>query len=434
MIDIGWLAEHGPCKIIPAGRTIACIGSSDEQEKAMYILLVGRVDVTGARGIASAAISLFPGDVFGGREFFTEKVENIYTAVVDSVVYVINEESFNDLSWAQPDILFEVLRAAYMPSGRSTAQVKIAEEKAASVASAKAKAVAGNKIAQRIQAPKEKKGAQEAVAAEGAAITPDAGTAAEVSVETAAPLLMVKNDGGIFPEGHKLYPGVKIAQNMSLVYEKSYTCPLCKKEFGDFKVFTSKLYESAPMRYDLRKYYTDFQPEWFDVITCRHCYFSTIQNYYADPKPILKQKIEGGLAAARESVLLDFEAQRNIDFVFAVHYLALLCADGFLSYAIPLRAKIWGNLSWLYEDAGDAEMERFAAAKAAAAYGEVYTSTHMSPIQEQTTCLSIAGMQRRAGIDRDMKKYLYQVKTVKMGDKAYIKIAEDIMDEIRSGN
>ena len=185
------------------------------------------------------------------------------------------------------------------------------------------------------------------------------------------------------------------------------------------------------MRYDLRKYYTDFQSEWYDIITCRHCYFSTVHTVYADSKPILKQKVENTLTAARSSIFMDFDAERNIDFVFTSHYLALLCADGYLSFANPVRAKVWGNLSWLYEDVGDKEMEVFAAKKAAEAYEEVYTGTRLTPVQEQTTCLSIAGMQRRAGIDKDLRKILYQVKTQKMGDKAYVKLAEDLMYELR---
>ena len=185
------------------------------------------------------------------------------------------------------------------------------------------------------------------------------------------------------------------------------------------------------MRFDLRKYYTDFQTEWYDIISCKHCYFSTISSYYAEGKPVLKQKIEDELTKARASVFLDFDAERDIDFVFKMHYLALLCAEGYLSAAVPVRAKIWGNLSWLYEDVGDTEMERFAAEKAASAYEDVYTGTRMTPTQEQTTCLSIAGMQRRAGVDRNLKKYLFQVKTIKMGDKAYVKFADDIMEDLR---
>ena len=430
VVDIGWLAQNGPCERYAAGQTIPCPGGADGSERAMYILLVGRVDVTGAGRKPSPGISLFPGDVFGGSEYFTDKVECVYTAAFDSVVYVINETSFHDLSWSQPDIVLAVMKAAYIPQGKPTNQVKTMQEKAANAASAKAKTMQGAAMVQGAAKAQEEKAAQEAKAA-APGTSAAAAVASAQQADRQAPPEGMPAAGTFFPEGHKHYPGITKPTYMRLVYPKDYTCPVCKKTFKDYRIFASKLYESAPMRYDMRRFYTDFQPEWYDVITCRYCYFSAVHSCYTESRPVLKQKIENELAAARASILLDFDAERDIDFVFTSHYLALLCADGYLSFAVPLRAKLWGNLSWLYEDVGDEEMELLAAEKAAVAYEEVYTGTRLTPVQEQTTCLSIAGMQRRAGIDRNIKKFLYQVKIAKMGDKVYVKMAEDIMEEMR---
>ena len=233
-----------------------------------------------------------------------------------------------------------------------------------------------------------------------------------------------------FPEGHKGYPGVRIPANPKLMYRKDYTCPFCKKLFNGIKVFHSKLYESQPMRYDLRKYYRDFNVEWYDVITCPYCYFSTFYTYYADPKPVMKQKIEADLINARKMVALNFEEDRNIDFVFTSHYLALICSSGYLSTHKQLKAKLWANLSWLYEDAGDEEMARFAASGAADAYRTIYMEERLTPVQEQAVCLAAAGMLYRAGRedDSDLKKFLFNVKTIKSGQKTYINMAEDLLE------
>ena len=416
MIDIGWLAQNGPCEKYSAGQTIPCPGGEDGSERAMYILLAGRVDVTGAGRKPSPGISLLPGDVFGGIEYFTDKVECVYTAAIDSVVYVMNETSFHDLSWSQPDIVLEMMKAAYVPQGKPTIQVKSMQEKAATAASVKAKAAQGAKAA-----------------SEPAAEPSGIGQAASSTPQTDLQALHEAMPVGslLFPEGHKRFPGITKPAYLRLVYPKDYTCPVCKKTFKDYRIFGSKLYESAPMRYDMRKFYTDFQPEWYDVVTCRYCYFSTVHSCYNESRPVHKQKIENELAAARASILLDFDAERDIDYVFTSHYLALMCADGYLSFSVPLRAKLWGNISWLYEDVEDKEMEIYAAEKAATAYEEVYAGTRLTPVQEQTTCLSIAGMQRRAGIDRNIKKFLYQVKIAKLGDKVYVKMAEDLMEDMR---
>jgi len=144
-----------------------------------------------------------------------------------------------------------------------------------------------------------------------------------------------------------------------------------------------------------------------------------------------KAKIDKTLTAVRAEVHIDFASDRDIDFVFSTHYLAILCSDGYPTMGKQIRAKLWGNLSWLYEDVGDKEMEKFAATKAAEAYEQVYTESRLTPIQEQITCLSIAGMQHRAGLDNNLKKFIFTAKTLMAGDKTYAKLAEDFMYELK---
>ena len=442
MIDVGWLAETGPCKMFKAGQSIPCPGSSDVSEHAMYIMIVGRVDVytTGAKGSAELVGTLLPGDVFGGREFFTGAAENVYAAVADSVVYVLSENSFNDLSWAQPEILFEVLRAAYTPP-RKIEQAKAEKGKTAPEAAAKQKASGNTKPAQEPKAEPLSKEAAKPKAAEKAKPAPEmktekqpktGETVGDGAALTELPVSLIA-DYSIFPEGHKYYPVIAKPEYTRLVYPKDYSCPFCKKDFMDNKVFRSKLYEAAPVRYDLRRFYTDFQTEWYDVITCRHCYFSTLHNYFTEPKPMQKAKIENELTAVRASILLDFDADRDVNFVFTTHYLAILCAGGYrASSGRLITSKLWGNLSWLYEDVGDEDMMRMAADKAAEEYEAIYKETRLTPAQEQITCLSIAGMQFRAGVDRNLKKFLFTAKTIKEGEQTYAKLAEDFLYEIRA--
>jgi len=416
MIDIGWLVENGPCKKFTAGMNIPCPGGPDPKQKAMYILLAGRVDVLkkSAAGGTQVFASLLKGDVFGGREYFTGADDCTYVAGIDSAVYVVTEESFNDLSWSRPEILFDILKAAYMPMRRMTAADRGAQqEKEAPAKAAPAKAAPAAPAKAEEPAPEPKvdirKKAQAAVRA-------NAGAAAV---------------GSLYPEGHKHYPNITRPEYAKLIFPKEYNCPYCKKAFKDFRVFRSKLYESQPMRFDLRKYFTDFQTEWYDILTCRYCFFSTFHTYFSEPKPMQKAKIETSLAMARSEILLDFDAERNIDFVFSVHYLAILCAEAYPSIGKQIRAKLWGNLSWLYEDVEDEDMAKMAAEKAAEAYEQVYTESRLTPIQEQITCLSIAGMQHRAGIDKNLKKFIFTAKTLMAGDKTYAKLAEDFMYELK---
>ena len=441
MIDIGWLVEHGPCKKFKTGMTIPCPGGPGPSQKAMYILLAGRVDVLkkSAAGGSQVVASLMKGDVFGGREYFADADDYTYIAGIDSVVYVINEESFNDLSWSRPEILFDILRAAYMPLRKTTAASRTPQQDKAAAPAASAKAAApaaAPAVAATAQASAPVTPAAAAPATPAAATpataAPANNTAAKPPPKPAPAAASVAiTQSGIYPEGHKKYPGIVRPEYSALVFPKEYKCPYCKALFKDFRVFRSKLYESTPMRYDLRKFFTDFQTEWYDILTCRSCYFSTFHNYFTDPKPVQKVKIDKDILTARTEIVIDFDSERDIDFVFTAHYLALLCAEGYPSMGKQIRAKLWGNLSWLYEDIEDKEMEIFSATKAAEAYEQVYTESRLTPIQEQITCLSIAGMQYRAGIDKNLKKFLFTAKTLMAGDKTYSKLAEDFMYELK---
>ena len=468
-MDISWLAEHGPCKGFKLGDTVPCPGGTDEAGRAMYILLVGTVEVykSNAAGGLEKVATLMSGDVFGGREYFANATEYKYVSSGSVVVYMITEESFNDLSWSRPDILFDILRAAYLPLRITPAATPIvaAPPVAPAPPAPMPPPLAPAPTPPRLPPPApvqalapapppppapppvaepQKPKAKAAATEKKPATTEKASKATEKSAKTTTPPASksatpssggvpatIAIEGSIFPEGHKLYSDFTVDMNMQLVFPKDYTCPFCKVSFNDFRVFRSKLYESQPTRYDLRKYYRGFVTEWYDVIICRNCLFTTFHNYFTDPKPIKKANIENDLIAVRAEIPLDFDAERDINYVLTSHYLALLCAGGYPSMDKQIRGKLWGNLSWLYEDLGDVAMEKYAAAKAAEVYEQVYTEARLTPVQEQITCLSIAGMQHRAGIDNNMKRFLFNAKTNQMGDKNFAKLAEDFMFELK---
>lgn len=396
MLDMQWLLKTGACKKVPAGRRLLCASGSGHTDREMYILISGQVDVYSSAapdGIPERVVC--PGDVFGGCEFFYQANESVYIAHKDSVVYALTESSFRHLAQSQPNILFEVLKAAYAPPRESAAPA----------------------------GPQEKTTGRDMTAGVEPSVAPEAPASRAPAVEVPA--------NAVFPSGHKRYPGITKPGHAKLLYAKAYVCPCCQKTFEDYKVFQSKLYQSKPVRYDLRRYYSEFQTEWYDVITCPHCYFSTLYGYYSEPKSFNKAAIEKELAEARRTVTLDFSAERDIDYVFASHYLALLCAPGYSTNRRQLCARLWANLSWLYEDVEDEEMARFAAGRAAEAYKAMYGESRLSPVQEQATCLTIAGMLYRAGETNDLKKFLFIAKTSKHGNKVYADLADDLMETLR---
>ncbi|MDR1620662.1 MAG: DUF2225 domain-containing protein [Clostridiales bacterium] len=235
-----------------------------------------------------------------------------------------------------------------------------------------------------------------------------------------------------FLPGHKGYTYITHDAYNAFTFEKEMTCPICGKNFTGRRILSSKLVVAKPPRFDLRQYYKDFQTEWFEIVTCPHCYFSTFVNLFLQPKNLSKTIAKVKLEGARKELTMDFEGARTLEFVLSSHYLALLCASAFMNYR-QINAKVWGNISWLYEDACEEGSSLQAARNAVDANETIYAETTLTPVQEQIVSLTIAGFLYRLNDYTGIKKWIFQAKTIKSGRKLYADMADDLMDMIRDG-
>lgn len=381
---------------------------ADPSEQKMYIIVFGKV---GAYDASGRKIQSFgAGMLFGEQRFFNGNKEQTFRAEEACVVFAIAPDSFEEFARKHPNILLALLRDAYAPRDAAAAPSSAAEQM---------RKVFENRMI------KEEKSADEA------AMQSQRQETVVQTVTEAAPT-GVPQHATLFAQGHKSHPGITKPAYKQYLFEKEYKCPNCAQTFKGWKVFQSKLIPSAPTRYDLRKYYKDFDASWYDVVTCPHCYFSVSAEYFLEPVHFIKAKIQEGLLAAKEELTLDFEAERDLDFVFASHYLALLCAQAFASRQKQLERRWWANLSWLYEDAGDVEMEKYAAAKSADAGEDMFVSGGLNKLQEQVVSLEIAGMLYRTGERESLSRWLFQAKSSKEGKRVYTNLAEDLWESIRA--
>ncbi len=413
MLDIKPLIKDKRCKKFRADQPINGAGASG---RAMYFLLDGSVSAfkDGARSYISPLMA------FGGHEYFNGG-RTVYTAETDSSVYVITEDSFGRTAKKHPAVLYEILKAAYC-----TPDMNEGED---------AKAFSQTKAATEAEKPFRHDDKAEMRADRHPPLRQEHDKNVETTVSPPAKTVTpqaIRAQGEVYPQGHKSYPGIVYTEYEKLVYKKNYKCPNCSKTFDDYKVFKSKLTYAEPLRYDLKSCFNGFKMEWYEIVTCPHCLFSMFHNYFTEPKPLLKEKLNAALDAAKKDIRMNFIAQRDVDYVFSAHYLALACANGYTSPRRHIIAKIWANLSWLYEDVGDGEMARFAAGECALAYDELFANSNLSMAQEQSISLIIAGMMYRAGKRDNIKKYLFIAKTSKAGNKTYANLADDLWEVIRA--
>lgn len=337
----------------------------------------------------------------------------VYKAGVDSTLFAISQENFDEVIGSHPRILYGLLKNAYAPirktpTNKPMPQKKLVQktEEGTIEESAKVEIETKPKETDKLTIKEAKK--------------PD-------KPILNGPTVM---STGVFPQGHKGYPGITHPEYDKLLFDKEYTCPYCGKSFEAKKVFNSKLAPDGPMRYDLRKNYVGFNATWYDIITCPHCYFSMFEDTFNDPSKLHKKLVKEIVDGFNDQVILNFDVERDIEYVFATHYLAAECSEGY-GAKTQIMMKIWANLSWLYEDVSDKDMELMAAGKCAEFSEKLFIeSTKLSPVQEQLVCLSVAGMLYRAGKEGAMK-WLFDAKTARGGKPAYAELAERLMDKIK---
>lgn len=238
-----------------------------------------------------------------------------------------------------------------------------------------------------------------------------------------------------YPEGHKGYPGILHPEYEKYLIPDTYTCPHCQHKFSGHRIQMSKLVPIRNMaeehRYDLRVSYADFETEWHEIITCPHCYFSAFDTFFRESKSLYRSRYESKLAQMCDSIGIDFTAPRDLDAVFAQHYLALICAPGFTDHR-QIIARLWVNLWRLYQDAGEAELTELAETNSLEAYQKVFMEVELSEGQEQRLCLMVAGILYARGEKRAAREWAARVRRGSGDRSAYWNMAEQLIQDVRA--
>lgn len=231
---------------------------------------------------------------------------------------------------------------------------------------------------------------------------------------------------------HKGYAHILTPASEKYTYLKECVCPHCGAKFVAVCVNPASLEKEEEKRNfgdDLRSDYGDFCVEWYQIVTCSHCYFSAFIDFFRkDGKPLKKEKYNEELKKAFSNVFLSFTAARNLEFIFAQYYLALICVKGMDDETL-MGARIWLNLSRLYADAGEPELAVEAAKKAASAYMNGFSE--LKPRVEHKICMSIAGILFKNKSYTEARELAVHLVTKRTEPSMYIRMAEDMIADIR---
>lgn len=242
---------------------------------------------------------------------------------------------------------------------------------------------------------------------------------------------LINGFGNLFPDGHKNYHQAAPNVYNDFLISSQARCPVCEEGFEAKKQYLSKM-KFTRMDSDFRKHYTDFEPLWYSLWVCPHCYYTNYYTEYADIPPYKKQNVLARTQELRKQFPFSYSEPRTIDEVFTAYYLALMCADFY--NASPLKlAKIWLQLSWLYHDVNDAEMFDVASSQALKNYYDVIykTGENLSIVQAQQCFILLGELYLLKGNEKEALRHFYTAIKKDGGKESFNQQAEERIHDIR---
>lgn len=241
---------------------------------------------------------------------------------------------------------------------------------------------------------------------------------------------------GLFLPGHKHYPNITHPEYETHLLEKRFTCPHCEQQFYAKEIPYHRL---RPLRkpqggraYDVHILYEGFEPEWYDIVTCPHCHFSMFSEIFSEGRIKDKNAYEKQLHAAAEALHSHLcGEQRDLYFVFAQHYIALLCAFAYGEEEEKiLRARIWLDLCRLYKSVSDEVAAMQAEDKILELCRQVGASYSFTSEEEQQLCMAAAGILFYRGKYREARSWANKVYLNNLSSEFYSKLAHRMIKDI----
>lgn len=181
---------------------------------------------------------------------------------------------------------------------------------------------------------------------------------------------------------------------------------------------------------DFRQYFQNFEPLWYSVWVCPHCFYSDFSTDFNRVSEAAKKSILDESGMIKQNLDFKFTTPREINQVFTAYYLALHWAQTTMS-DVAKAARIWLRLSWLYQDVNDEPLFRMASAKALQSYKETYYSNRqgISMEQDQRMALLLGELSIRNGEYQEAARHFRSAIVHKGGNHHINQQARDrIMD------
>lgn len=393
--------------------------SRDGSGTGMYVVLQGEVAIlTSCDNKVITVVE--PGDFFDEALLFSSRVhQHTSIAITDVIALPLGKADFSYILASEPDFVFELIKAMNERIEKINADYE---------------ALTGHRWAEYEPVLIDLSAETDSRGPEKCEVQPEPKTevkpAPAAEQKTEKPPISTNQKFELFPEGHTGNYELALNNEDKLhMCEIDYCCPICGSKFKGLKILYTKL-ALAGTDNDTRKHYKDYEPTFYEVVTCPNCLYSALAPMF-DTAGEMNKDFALRLKALKKTASFNFGPKPDTAAVFAGYYLALLCAPAVFSKAQLVQAKLLHKLSWLYGECKDGQMELDMKKQALEKYLEAYSKIGLSTDQEQQICMIIGELYFQLGNIRDAKTYYYNTKMNRQVSMALRKRAESRFEEIK---
>ena len=398
----------------------------------MYILLSGQADVLleVADGKQIPLRRLKAGDFFGEMSLLEGELRSASVQIMeDTMALVVDEKSFPTVIEHDPILAMKIMKELSKRLRKRTDQVSrleaekwALEDKIAAVSGiVKQKGLA---ITEGIGHSQDDPRAVDREEAEGTGdvgVCPDQLSNGEI--ERA-------HFDSILPNGHRTYGTSVLPDHEAYLFNRTIECPVCLRTFTEKAIRSSKLRIDREEK-DFRRRYHNFEPLWYKVWACPHCYYANFNRNFQQITDKQKIAVMQNSPIVKKQVSLETSWLHLLDEVFIKHYLAVYWFKTFLADPEKL-GNLWLHLAWLYDDTGDVRMGRIATMEAFLSFKNKYfnDSRRLSPEKDQYLSLLLGELSLRLDNQEEAIYYFQQATVPKGGLKYLTEKANDRIVEI----
>jgi len=390
------LAEFDVLKTYNAGEVILHEG---EYSNEMYIIISGRVEISkNIDGNQYLLENLKDGDIFGEMALLDNSPHTVTVkAVDDTTLITIDKHKFEEVICQNMSLVYMLIRKLNKRMRKKDEELikvlKNHKEKNRSLI---------KHLPKKVDKPQDNSPQQKASG-------------------------QYKSEKLIFPEQQAYSINDNQANPDKFLYDKKVICPICQNVFHTKGIRASRL-TLVKTELDLRQRFLNFEPLWYKIWVCPHCYYASFDTEFL--KPAIKEKVYASEQTKKlqKETNFQFSSPRKVEEVIKAYYLALNCTQDVLK-----MGRIWLYLSWLYQDVDDAEMFKKAIQKALQYYQEAYfnVSKENSADQDQRLRYLLGELFLRNGQTEEARKYYFNSIIHRGGNPIINRQAQIRVDELR---